>query len=221
MKFSKVYFFIIAFFAIGVGIYPLAYFLFEMKGGLFGTKMPEVLTNTNWNIAFYIHISFGAFAMLTGWPQFVEKWRQQKMNLHRTLGKIYLISVLISGITGFYIALYATGGIIASLGFIGMSLVWLLTSTQAYRKIINLNINSHRKWMIRSYAITFSAVSLRLWLPALQFGIGLDFMTSYKIVAWISWVLNLFIAEWIINRTNKYSNYQVSGITKFTINKYS
>ncbi len=75
--------------------------------------------------------------------------------------------------------------------------------------------------MIRSYAITFSAVSLRLWLPALQFGIGLDFMTSYKIVAWISWVLNLFIAEWIINRTNKYSNYQVSGITKFTINKYS
>ncbi|MGI8600011.1 MAG: DUF2306 domain-containing protein [Chitinophagaceae bacterium] len=143
------------------------------------------------------------------------------MNLHRTLGKIYLISVLISGITGFYIALYATGGIIASFGFIGMSLVWLLTSTQAYRKIINLNINSHRKWMIRSYAITFSAVSLRLWLPALQFGIGLDFMTSYKIVAWISWVLNLFIAEWIINRTNKYSNYQVSDVTKFTFNKYS
>jgi uncharacterized membrane protein len=211
MKYSKAYFFIIVLLAIGVGIYPLAYFLFEMKGGLLGTKTPELLSNTNWNLAFYIHISFGAFAMLTGWPQFVEKWRQQKMNLHRTLGKIYLISVLISGITGFYIALFATGGIIAASGFVGMSIAWLFTSALAYRKILKLDISSHRNWMIRSYAITFSAVTLRLWLPVIQSLPGMDFILTYKIVAWISWVLNLLIAEWIIKKTNNFSNYEVSN----------
>lgn len=210
MKLSKLLFYIIIFFAVTVGIYPIAYFLFDMKGGLLATKTPELLSDTKWNIAFYIHISLGAFAMLTGWPQFIENWRNKNMNLHRMLGKIYLISVLISGISGFYIALFATGGFIAAAGFVFMSLAWLFTSAQAYRKIINLDINSHRNWMIRSYAITFSAVSLRLWLPVIQFIPGMDFITTYKIVAWLSWVLNLVIAEWIIMKTNRFSNYQVT-----------
>jgi uncharacterized membrane protein len=213
MKFYKAYFFIIAFFAISVGLYPITYFLFDMKGGLLGTKTEDLLSNTIWNIAFYIHISFGAFAMLTGWPQFSEKWRLQNINLHRNLGKIYLVSVLISGISGFYIALFATGGLVAVSGFVAMSLVWLFTSFTAYTKIRKLDINSHRNWMIRSYAITFSAVTLRLWLPVIQSMPGMDFIATYKIVAWISWVVNLLIAEWIIKKTSMYSNYRIPNST--------
>ena len=69
-------------------------------------------------------------------------------------------------------------------------------------------ITEHRKWMIRSYAVTFSAVSLRLLVPFLSIVVGMELLQTVIVTAWISWLGNLMVAELMIrfifiNQKNK------------------
>ena len=202
---------IFIFFAIGVGLYPFAYFLFDMSGGLLSSKPVEVRQSSIWNFSFYQHILFGAVALLTGWIQFSKKIRNKYLTWHRTIGKVYLIAILLSGTAGLYIALYATGGIVAITGFSGLAISWLYTSLQAYNAIRRREVDLHQYWMIRSYCVCFAAVTLRIWLPMFQFGFGWDFIFAYRIIAWLCWVPNLLVAE-IIIRSLKSSRVQAKMI---------
>jgi len=194
-----------AFFAIAIGLYPLVYYLFDMHNkGLFSTKPAELINNPVWHTVFYIHITFGGIAMLTGWTQFSNKLRGRYLSAHRLVGKIYVVSVLFSSCAGLYIAFFASGGIISSTGFEALALLWLITDITAYTSIRRLDIVSHRQWMIRNYALTFAAVTLRIYLPLLQiFVFPGQFIPSYHLVAWLCWVPNLIVAEIIINKTKK------------------
>lgn len=188
------------FFAISVGLYPIVYFLTDEKVGLLNAKSAELLESQIWWIAFYMHIGFGAITLLTGWSQFSKKIRAKRLRLHRTLGKIYVITVLLSGSAGFYLAINATGGIVAQSGFTAMSLTWLTTTILAYATILKGNQDAHRMWMIRSYAVAFAAVTLRIYLPLFEIALGMGFNQSYPIIAWVSWVPNLFVAQLFIQR---------------------
>jgi hypothetical protein len=53
--------------------------------------------------------------------------------------------------------------------------------------------------MIRSYALTAAAITLRTYLPILLLS-GASYVTSYRIVAWACWIPNLFFAEWLLRR---------------------
>ena len=79
-----------------IGLYPLIYFFMDRKFGLLASKSEDLLNDTIWNIAFYGHIILGGLALLIGWLQFSHKLRRNRMTLHRTIGKTYMISVLIS-----------------------------------------------------------------------------------------------------------------------------
>jgi uncharacterized membrane protein len=190
------------FFAIIIGLYPLVYFLTDMGDGFLHGKSPELLQSVFWTAAFYMHIFFGASAMLIGWSQFSKKIRNRFLNTHRLLGKIYVASVIISGVTGFYIALFANGGIVASLGFVGLALTWLYTTVKAFQSIRGKDIEKHEEWMIRSYAITFAAVTLRIWIPLSQIA-RIDFVEAYRVIAWLCWIPNLLVAELMIVRKRK------------------
>lgn len=200
--FHKFLWVLFVFFAIAIGLYPFGYILSDVlaENGLISQKPNEIVTNQLWSTLFHIHIYLGGIALLSGWSQFLQKFRNRNMRLHRALGKVYLISVLFSAITGVYIAVYAEGGIIAQLGFLGLAIAWLYTSTIAFLRIKKKNIIAHKKWMIRSFALTFAAVTLRVWLPSLQYGIGMDFISAYVIIAWLCWVPNLLWAEWKVKR---------------------
>lgn len=172
--------------AVFIGLYPISYLLFDMSNGLLGSKSKDLLSNTNWNFQFYTHIYSGGIALLIGWTQFVKRLRTNKIGLHWTIGKIYILSVLLSGIAGLYISFYATGGIVAKFGFGTMASLWLITTIMAFTSIKNNAIEKHQRWMIRSYALTFAAVTLRLWMPILPSIFHLDFIESYRIIAWLS-----------------------------------
>lgn len=198
MKTRKILWVIFVVFAMLIGLYPLAYFVFDMSGGLLGTKSLAILHDTIWRPLFFTHISLGGIALLTGWSQFSSRIRARNMQLHRRLGMVYLVCVLLSGLAGLYIAFYASGGIIAQIGFTGLAIGWLFTTGMAYAAVLKRDIRSHENWMIRSYALCFAAVTLRLWLPLFQFGLGMDFFAGYRIIAWLCWVPNLLVAEAII-----------------------
>ena len=182
-----------------IGLYPITYFLIDRKFGLLASKSAELLSDNLWNIAFYGHIILGGLALLIGWLQFNQKLRIKHMKLHRTIGKVYITSVLISGICGLYIAFFATGGMISILGFAGLGIIWLTSTILAYKAIKKGEIKSHEKFMIYSYAACFGAVTLRIWLPTLTIIMG-GFVEAYRIVAWLAWVPNIIVAYFIIKK---------------------
>ncbi|MDC6386043.1 DUF2306 domain-containing protein [Flagellimonas taeanensis] len=190
---------VFAILAIGIGLYPLMYFFSAEEFGLLQGKSKEVLANVLWRIGFYGHIIFGGLALLTGWSQFSKKLRTKKMEIHRNLGKLYVLSALVSGICGVYIGFYATGGLVSSLGFISLGIVWLFTTTRAYAAIRKKDVSLHQGMMVYSYAACFAAVTLRIWLPFLTIILG-EFLLAYKIVAWLCWVPNIVFAHLWVRR---------------------
>ncbi len=189
---------ILAFLAIGVGSYPVLYFLTDMSQGMLSSKPESVLNNIVWSFAFNLHIIGGGIALLIGWTQFSRKLRNTYLYIHRAIGKTYVISCTVGGIAALYLAFYATGGVISSLGFGSLAVLWLTTTSKAYFAIRNRSIDTHREWMVRSYALTFAAVTLRIWLPLLQFVVHMEFIPAYQLISWLCWVPNLIVAELIV-----------------------
>ena len=150
-------------------------------------------------ICFNLHIVFGGIALLIGWLQFNKKLRGNYRNLHRWIGKIYILSVLISTVPGFYIALHASGGLSPKLGFSIGAVFWVIITTLGYTSIRKGNVQAHRKWLSYSYAGTFGAVTLRLWLPILIAICG-EFVLAYQIVAWLSWLPNMLVVYFMLEK---------------------
>ncbi|MEZ4712243.1 MAG: DUF2306 domain-containing protein [Caldilineaceae bacterium] len=144
------------------------------------------------------HVIGSMLALALGPFQFLPRLRRgRRLRIHRWLGRLYLIGVAVGGVFGFYMAWLAYGGAVARIGFAILAALWLLTGAMAYRTIRAREIQAHRRWMMRNYALTFAAVTLRLWLPLLPV-FGLDFITAYRTVAWLCWIPNLLIMEWWI-----------------------
>ncbi len=185
------------FFCVGVSLYALSY-LFMNHG--FILSKGDLASNTIWQTAFYMHFIGGAIALGVGWTQFLKRFRNKKIHVHRTIGKIYIIVILMISAPGaFYMATLANGGFNNKMGFGLMAVCWFGFTLTAYLKVKQGNIISHEKWMIRSFAVTLAAVSLRLLMPIMIIS-GVDPAEAYQAVSWLCWVPNLFIAEYIIGQ---------------------
>jgi uncharacterized membrane protein len=148
-----------------------------------------------------MHILGAMLAILIGPFQFLPGIRKGRwLKVHRWLGRTYMLGILFGGLGGLYMAQFAYGGIISRLGFGTLAILWLYTAYRAYRHIRNKEIEQHRQWIIRNYALTFAGVMLRIYVP-LSGAAGIDFLTAYVAIAWMCWVPNLLVAEWIIRRT--------------------
>ena len=199
--FNRVLWILFIFFAVVIGVYPFLYYITDMsKGGLLSSKSPSLLQSAIYMGAFYSHITFGGLALLSGCTQFSKKIRDRYRAIHRTLGTIYVTCVTVSGSCALYIAIYSSEGMVTHFGFGALAVLWLFTTLTAYNAIRNRNITSHRRWMVRSYALCFAAVTLRIYLPLFTAVFHLDFGVSYQIISWLCWVPNLLVAEIIISR---------------------
>lgn len=163
-------------------------------------------------LAFYLHIAFAGIALLVGPLQFVSRWRRRAPRLHRVLGRVYLVGVGVGALTGLVIS---TASSVAFLGFFGfgtLAVLWAWTGWKAYRAIRAGRVAEHQAWMIRCFALTYAAVTLRLWvgvLVAVQTPFagpdadpGVLFETAYAPVAFLCWLPNVVIAECLIARRN-------------------
>lgn len=172
------------------------------QAGFVRLKLMFISTlNSFWYIMLYIHIVFSIIALVIGPFTLFSKFREKNINRHRLFGKIYMIGILFGGVSGLYLAFYATGGLVSQLGFGFLSIFWMITAAQALAKIKQKKIHEHQKWMIRNYSLTFAAVTLRIWLVLFTVLFGFEnFSLSYSMIAWLCWVPNLIIAELIIQR---------------------
>lgn len=192
----------IAFFFIGA-ITMLIMSMHYFQNYLTGVLRGKSVSNELWyHITLRIHIVLGMVAMFSGPLQFSKKIRVRYYKLHKTLGYIYVVSVLTSSIAGFIIAQFAMGGMISALGFTILSLLWFSSTFLAVNYALKKDIDKHQIWMIRSFAVTFSAIPQRLML-LLAFTPFIDFIDVYRLSAWFCWIINLIVAEIIIRKFKK------------------
>jgi uncharacterized membrane protein len=161
----------------------------------------------HWRIAFFIHVYASIWVLLAGFTQFSKKIQRNNPRLHRAMGYIYVTDVLlITGPAGFLMGFYANGGIASRIAFVSLAILWIFFTALALIKARQKNFKAHRRYMIRSYALTLSAITLRAWKYAITNSYHLDHslvfppMDVYRVVAWLGWVGNLIAAEYIIRR---------------------
>ncbi len=189
--------------AIIVGFYAIIHIVLETPFSLMLSKPRELQNNTIWSFLFLLHVLYGGIALTVGWCLFSKRLLTKWRKAHKMLGYFYVSSVLISSSTGVYIAFYADGGWVASLGFVSASIVWFYVTIMAVIAVRKGQLKMHRNLMIYSYALSFSAVTFRIWNPLLNLLLN-DEMAAYQVSAWESWLTNLFVAFLIIrNRSIK------------------
>jgi pimeloyl-ACP methyl ester carboxylesterase len=178
---------------------PLTYINADPETGFLGLKEDTVLQDMAWKVNFNIHIVSGGIAMLIGWMQFSQKLLRKHPNWHRSIGKIYFIAGLSCGLSGIVVGFYAHGGPIAQMGFVLAGCTYFYTTLMGYLRIRRKDVEGHMAMMAYSYSVCLAAVSLRLYSPLLAIALG-DYTTAYRIVAWLSWIPNLFMANQVIKR---------------------
>ncbi|MCC5875374.1 MAG: DUF2306 domain-containing protein [Candidatus Sumerlaeia bacterium] len=153
----------------------------------YASMMPLLITHGSASI---LALGLGAILLLP----MTRRWHPL---LHRMGGRVYLVAVLVGALTGFFMGLRAFGGASAQVAFCLLAILWIYTGWRAYTAARRRDIDSHRAWMIRNFSLTFAAVTLRLYIQALPH-LGLYFEHWYATVAWLSWTLNLAVAELIV-----------------------
>jgi uncharacterized membrane protein len=176
-----------------VGLISLRYALPKIP---FPTDLPNFRTRPGWLIA---HATFASIALLAGPWQFLPRLRRRWLAVHRWTGRVYCAAVVLGWLASIQIAAHASTGAIASAGFLTLGVSWIATTAAGFLLIRSGNVAAHREWMIRSYALTAAAITLRLYLP-ISILIRIPFFISYPIIAWACWIPNLIFAEWLLRR---------------------
>jgi uncharacterized membrane protein len=146
------------------------------------------------DVSLYCHVLAAALALLLLPLQVWTGLRRIAPHMHRILGRVSAVAILIGGISGLHLAIFANTGPVAQLGFGTLSVIWLVVTGIAVQAARSGDLGKHRRWIAYSGALTFAAVTLRLQIPT-ALVLGGDFNTFYPMISWTCWVPNL-IAVW-------------------------
>jgi hypothetical protein len=154
-----------------------------------------------WRIAFFVHVFSSMLVLIAGFTQFSSYLLSHYKKLHRVIGKLYVVDILfITGPAAFIMALLANGGISSRIAFTTLAILWMGTTAKAWQSAMQKQFIAHKEWMMRSYALTLSAVTLRAWKWLLIALFHLRPLNTYMIVAWMGFVPNLLFVEWLIRK---------------------
>lgn len=156
-----------------------------------------------WLNVMYVHVAFACLAMASGLLNFSNRIFEKSRRFHRINGYVYIVSVALVVLTSGYMAPYATGGKISSIGFNALNIIWLFITITALIQIKQKRMVQHRNWMIRSYAFCFTNMLIHLITFLFHLGFGLAYVTSYTISIYGSIALLLVIPEFIIRMNFK------------------
>lgn len=194
---KKIFYFFIGITVLLMTFYTFYAYLYLSPGT---TASPEQKSEyTKHSISIIVHAVFGAIALFAGTLQLVKRIREKFPVYNIIFRKMYYFSVIISAVSGLYVATYAQGGLVNKMGFFMLDIVWIWSIIQAINSDRKNDMPAFRIWIVRNYALTFASITLRLWLLSLWS--IYDFQTShfaeiYQTLGFLCWVPNLVVVEW-------------------------
>lgn len=200
---------VLSVYAMGSIAFPYLIPPFPIDIDFLAQKPDTLIGKRHYMIAFYTHISSSVFVLTAGLTQFSKTLMFRYPLWHRNIGKAYVFTVLfLSGPSGFIMAFYGSGGASAQWAFLLQALGWWYFTYMAYITVLKKDLVKHGEYMLRSYAMAFSAITLRVatyLVSSYKFAFELRcaddannmlcYPNFYITEAWLSWVLNLILVE--------------------------
>ena len=193
-----------------MAVLAVAVAVWSMRYGLPAVPHPQLTNFVTRRPALTVHALGASVALLTGPWQFLPGLRRRHMGLHRVLGRVYVAAVLVGWIASVPVGLHAETGAVASAGFLTLGAAWIVTTGLALERVLHRDVAAHRRWMVRSYALTAAAITLRIYLPG-ALALRLPFPAAYPAIAWLCWVPNLLWAEWWLRQADHRTRAQPDG----------
>lgn len=174
---------------------------FGLDANFLMIKQTEIEELWWYRYVFYTHVATAILALPAGFTQFNSYLLHKYPKLHRSIGYLYVASILVfAAPSGIVIGLVANGGLISIIAFELLGIAWFYFTWRAIDLAIKKRFDEHRNFMLRSFALTCSALTLRFWKVALVFLFHPNPMDIYQIIAWLGWVPNLLFVEYIIKK---------------------
>lgn len=194
------YYIVISYFIYLMILITIQYIPIDYDTAFLTIKQTEIAL-TYYKIAFFSHVYTSIFVLILGVFQFSNFVRNHFSQLHKTLGFAYVFLILfIASPSGFVMAIHANGGFWSKFSFVTQAVLWFIFTLKALQFAKQKDWKKHQDFMLRSYALTLSAISLRLFKWLIVNTLALPPMDTYKIVAWLGWVFNIVLVELYINR---------------------
>tara|TARA_R110000868_G_scaffold58183_5_gene179822 strand:+ start:27697 stop:28368 length:672 start_codon:yes stop_codon:yes gene_type:complete len=197
--FQKASYSTLVFLCLAVALYAALYYLPASWVEVEGMRL---LTNGFGPKLLALHAGAATLAIVLGPFQFLPGLRRRRPRVHHLIGRLYVTGCFLGGISGLGLAIGTTSGPLVTIGFGSMAIAWMYTTFRGIRAAIAGQYETHRRWMVRSFAVTLAAVSLRIFLPLMLIS-GVDSTLAYLVICYACWIPNLVLAEiWLATRAS-------------------
>ncbi|WP_018684927.1 DUF2306 domain-containing protein [Actinokineospora enzanensis] len=163
--------------------------------------------------ALIAHIAFGVVAMVAGFLQLWPWFRAHYPRLHRRVGRVYVFAgVLPAAVAGFFVGMTSPFGPANQASAMLLAPLWFLSTLTGWRRVRARDFKGHREWMLRSYVLTLSTITNRIWAPILAVVLSPGLDTTFGgsevalgqaiagTTAWLGWTVPLIGVEWFLHR---------------------
>ncbi|WP_276733600.1 DUF2306 domain-containing protein [Chryseobacterium carnipullorum] len=163
-------------------------------------KQTEVQDRPEYLSFFYTHVYTSIFVLFFGFLAILRKDFGIK-NFHRNIGKVYIFLILIlAAPSGIYMGFFANGGYLSKISFVILGSLWWFSTYKAYQSARQKRFKEHKQWMWRSFALTLSALTLRIWKVIIVYLFHPNPMDVYQVIAWLGWIPNILLIEYLITK---------------------
>lgn len=144
-----------------------------------------------------VHITLGTVYLIGALHQLAWPLRQAYPWWHRRLGRVTATAGLGSAMLGTVLGLAMPyGGLPETAASVVFGPWMALCLVLGVRAIRSGDAATHRRWMIRAFAVGTAVGTIRLWVGALS-GAGLVTMEDvFGLAFWLAFVLHVAAAEW-------------------------
>lgn len=168
----------------------LVYLPYHTDVGFLKIKQ-QYLHIDHWRVAFFVHVYSSIFVLLAGFTQFSAGLRRRFPKLHRGMGYFYILDILfVTGPASLVMGFYANGHLPSRIGFVLLAIFWMFFTGRAWYRATKKDWTGHQADMMRSYALTLSAVTLRIWKLGLAVTLHPNPLDLYQMVTWLGFVPN-------------------------------
>lgn len=163
-------------------------------------KQTEVEGHPEYLWFFYLHVYTSIFVLVAGFLAILRTNFGIK-NFHQFTGKVYIFLILfLAAPSGIYMGFHANGNFFAKLSFVILGTLWWFSTLKAFQLAKEKRFQEHKKWMWRSFALTLSAITLRMWKVFIVYLFHPSPMDVYQIIAWLGWIPNILLIEILIRK---------------------
>ena len=158
-----------------------------------------------WPLSEALHRLGGVMLLAAGMAQFSDRLRRQKPRLHRMCGYLYVVLAISAGCSGAYMGVRSPfGGVSEAIPSVIFGVALVVMTLVALGHARGRRFETHREWMLRSYALVLGPMAVRAIYIVIWFATGIDERRIIGPSFWLGWLACWGTAElWIYRRKQR------------------